>query len=68
MTTEVALKLLKKYKSVRLYLHWPNVPTLTLPGNFFPRVIAPLITCHKDISKTFIASSLKFGQLIEDDE
>ena len=30
MTTEVALKLSKKYKSVRMYLHWPNVPTLTL--------------------------------------
>ena len=29
-TTEVALKLSKKYESVRLYLHWPNVPTLTL--------------------------------------
>ena len=33
MTTEVALKLSKKYESVRLYLHWPNVPTLTLKGN-----------------------------------
>ena len=30
MTTEVALNLSKKYESVRLYLHWPNVPTLTL--------------------------------------
>ena len=30
ITTEVALKLSKKYESVRLYLHWPNVPTLTL--------------------------------------
>ena len=30
MTIEVALKLSKKYESVRLYLHWPNVPTLTL--------------------------------------
>ena len=30
MTTEVALKVSKKYESVRLYLHWPNVPTLTL--------------------------------------
>ena len=30
MTAEVALKISKKYESVRLYLHWPNVPTLTL--------------------------------------
>ena len=30
MTTEVALKLSKKYKSIRLYVHWPNVHTLTL--------------------------------------
>ena len=34
MTTKVALKLSKKYKSVRLYLHWPNVPTLTLNNHY----------------------------------
>ena len=27
---QVTLKLYEKYKSVRLYLHWLNVPTLTL--------------------------------------
>ena len=40
--------------------------------NFFfsycPLQIWPLKTCNKDISKTVIASSLKPGQLIEDDE
>ena len=30
ITTDIALKLTKKYESVWLYLHWTNVPTMTL--------------------------------------
>ena len=35
---------------------------------YCPLQIRPLKTCNKDISKTITASSLKLGQLVEDDE
>ena len=37
-------------------------------SSYCPLQIWTLKTCNEDISKTIIASSLKFGQLIDDDE
>ena len=58
MTTEVALKLSKKYKSVRLYLHWPNVPTLTL----LPRCRSLLqITVDEEIARLYIVKEIRLS-------
>ena len=37
-------------------------------SNYLPLQIWTLKVCNHDISKTITARSLKFGQLIEDDE
>ena len=66
MTTEVTLKFTKKYKSVRLYLHWPNVVAGQLglkssrplsqvgPGSTWPESTGPGVFSERSVTYMYM--------------